>query len=110
MRGAAGVRASWVQGLPLRLLPHIGQVGTTRTYSIGAQVTTETTTPTEARKKRPIMPPHPFWCDYCGQKAPFTIRGCEVPHADDCPRRNENAEAIYQAAVDWCRETGETIP
>ncbi len=66
--------------------------------------------PSPHRERR--IPPavHPFWCDDCGRKAPFTIRGCEIPHESDCSRAHEDAERVYVAAVEWCKRTGEAIP
>lgn len=55
-------------------------------------------------------PAHPFWCDHCGQKAPFTIRGCEIPHLDGCSRRGEDPELAYARAAEWVRQTREPIP
>jgi hypothetical protein len=60
---------------------------------------------------RPLDPPHhPFWCDECGQKAPFTINGCGIPHDLACSRHGENPTETWKRAVDWCRATGESIP
>lgn len=59
---------------------------------------------------RADRPPHPFWCDACGAKAPFAMRGCAIEHLKGCERRGENPEVVYQRAADWCRKTGEAIP
>jgi hypothetical protein len=62
---------------------------------------------TGSAQPRPV---HPFWCDECGAKAPFTIKGCDIPHDSDCHRRGEDAMGVWEAAVDWCKATGESIP
>lgn len=58
----------------------------------------------------PARPVHPFWCDDCGAKAPFTINGCGIPHPVDCSRHGEDAISVFQAAVEWCKATGRSIP
>lgn len=58
---------------------------------------------------REETPVHPFWCDDCGGKAGFTIPGCPVDHAPDCPRFGEDPMQVYVTAVKFCRETGEVI-
>lgn len=55
------------------------------------------------------MTNHPYWCDDCGRKAPFTIPGCPIDHEKDCPRFGEDAMQIYREAVDHVRVTGEAI-
>lgn len=59
-------------------------------------------------------PRHPFWCDECGGKSPFTIRGCPITHANDCPHHpdtDEKAESRYTAAVAWLKaNSGSVIP
>ncbi len=54
-------------------------------------------------------PPHPYWCDDCGQKAPFTIPGCPIEHSRDCERYNEKPMSVYEKAVNYCRTTGKPI-
>lgn len=54
-------------------------------------------------------PPHPYWCDDCGGKAPFTIPGCPIEHSSDCPRHGEDAMEVYKAAVESVRRTGKAI-
>ncbi len=61
---------------------------------------------TEHREEPPA---HPFWCDDCGAKAGFTLKGCAIDHALDCPRFGENPEHVYEAAKDYCRRTGRKI-
>jgi hypothetical protein len=56
------------------------------------------------------MPSHPFWCDDCGGKAPFTIKGFEIDHDPECPRHGEDAEAVFDAAWEFVRVTGKAIP
>lgn len=60
--------------------------------------------------KTPVRPVHPFWCDYCGMNASFKINGCAIPHHRKCPRAGEDAERVFKAAVEWCKQTGESIP
>lgn len=55
-------------------------------------------------------PPHPFWCNYCGHHSAFSIKGCPIDHMDYCERKGENAETVYEAAVEYCRQTGKAIP
>lgn len=55
-------------------------------------------------------PVHPFWCDRCWQRAVFRLRGCPIPHEEDCDRYGEDAEAVYAAAWHWCKRTGKGIP
>lgn len=57
-----------------------------------------------------LVPPHPYWCDDCGGKAPFRIRACEIEHAKGCPRFGEDADAVFWAAFDYVRATGKAIP
>jgi hypothetical protein len=54
-------------------------------------------------------PNHPYWCDDCGGKAPFTIPGCEIDHDKGCPRENEDAMAVFRAAAEYCKTTGKAI-
>lgn len=65
-----------------------------------------------ATEKQQNEPPpfHPFWCDDCGGKAAFTIRGCPVVHDEDCPRFGENPDEVYERARAWCLKTGGVIP
>jgi hypothetical protein len=63
-----------------------------------------------AAQPKPNRPPHPFWCDDCGERAGFRIKGCPIPHRADCPRHGEEAEQVFNNAVAWCRVTGGTIP
>lgn len=51
-------------------------------------------------------PPHPYWCDYCGEKSSFVMPGCEIPHTEECERYGEDAMQVYQNAVNFCKETG----
>lgn len=53
---------------------------------------------------------HPYWCDSCGEKSPFTIPGSPVEHEADCERHGEDPVAVYRAAVEYCRKTGKGIP
>ena len=62
------------------------------------------------RQAKPVTPPHPFWCDDCGAKAGFTIRGCPIEHAKCCRRHGEDPEAVFSSAAKWCQQTGESIP
>lgn len=59
-------------------------------------------------------PRHPFWCDECGGKAPFTIKGSPIRHHRDCPHHGEtytDAERLYEEAKAWClRNPGRSIP
>lgn len=59
-------------------------------------------------------PRHPFWCDECGGKAPFRIKGCTIDHRPDCQFYGETsrqAERLHEAAVAWLRQhPGEKIP
>lgn len=60
------------------------------------------------------MPRHPFWCDECGGKAPFTIKGSRIDHDRSCPLYGETerqAEERYERAVAWLRRNpGKVIP
>jgi hypothetical protein len=64
----------------------------------------------EQKENELPRPPHPYWCDHCGQNAGFRIPGCEIDHAKGCPRKGENAMKVYQRAVAWCKATGKSIP
>ena len=55
-------------------------------------------------------PPHPYYCDDCDGRAPFTIPGCEIAHALRCPRHGEDAMAVFERAKAYCRRTGKAIP
>jgi hypothetical protein len=59
-------------------------------------------------------PPHPYWCDECGGKAAFRMKGFPIDHFPDCTRRREtekDAEAAYDLAKAWCkRNPGRKIP
>jgi hypothetical protein len=55
-------------------------------------------------------PPHPYFCDECGGRAPFKIAGCPVEHALSCPRHGEDPMAVFERAKAYCRETGKAIP
>jgi hypothetical protein len=55
-------------------------------------------------------PKHPYWCDECGAKAGFTIRGCPIDHKADCSRHGEDAEQVYRDAVAYVKTTGKAIP
>jgi hypothetical protein len=55
-------------------------------------------------------PKHPFWCDDCGGKSGFTIRGCPIVHDPDCPRHGEDPEQVYRDAVAYVKATGRAIP
>lgn len=61
----------------------------------------------ETKTQRPV---HPFWCDECGQKAPFTITGCGIAHRAECSRHDEDPYEVFDAAVEWCKKTGDSIP
>ena len=54
-------------------------------------------------------PPHPYWCDECGQKAPFTIPETPVEHQEWCSRYGEDAVKVFADARDWCIATGKSI-
>lgn len=56
------------------------------------------------------VPPHPYWCDECGGKAPFALRECPIEHKEDCPRFGEDANAVWLAAYEYVRDTGRSIP
>lgn len=58
----------------------------------------------------PVRPPHPYWCDDCGAKAPFTIPGWPIDHTEDCSRFGEDARQVYLDAVEYVTTTGESIP
>lgn len=55
-------------------------------------------------------PYHPYWCDECGHKAPFTIPGCPIEHSKECPREGEDAMRVYNEAKQYVQATGEPIP
>lgn len=55
-------------------------------------------------------PPHPYWCDECGRKAPFTMRGCEIEHEEGCPRFGEDGYAVWLSAYEYVKRTGKSIP
>ena len=50
------------------------------------------------RKYECVCDRHPFYCDDCGNKAPFTIAGCPIEHDADCPRFGEDAMQVYEQA------------
>lgn len=58
----------------------------------------------------PIRPPHPYWCDECDGKAPFTIPACPIEHSEDCSRFGEDARQVYAVAVEYVKVTGKSIP
>jgi hypothetical protein len=55
-------------------------------------------------------PPHPYWCEACGQHAPFRVTMGAIPHTDGCPRQGEAWLQVYSRAVEWVLQTGEAIP
>jgi hypothetical protein len=55
-------------------------------------------------------PPHPFWCDGCGERSPFKIKGSRIPHDEYCDRFGEDAVVAWEKAAEWCRRTGGGIP
>jgi hypothetical protein len=55
------------------------------------------------------IPPHPYFCDDCGGRAPFTIPGCPIAHARLCPRHAEDPMAVYERAKAYCQRTGKAI-
>lgn len=53
---------------------------------------------------------HPFWCDECGAKAPFTIPGWPIEHESWCSFKDEDPEERWEKAKEYCLRTGKTIP
>jgi len=58
----------------------------------------------------PPVPPHPYWCDDCGQHAPFRMPFCPIPHVEGCTREGEDAMDIYYQALAYVQATGQEIP
>ena len=54
-------------------------------------------------------PAHPYWCDDCAGKAPFSIMGCPIKHEEGCVRENKDAMEVYEKAKAWCLATKGTI-
>lgn len=57
-----------------------------------------------------VIPKHPFWCDDCGNKSAFQIKGCEIDHSQECPRFDEDAGQVFDDAVAYVKRTGKAIP
>lgn len=59
---------------------------------------------------KPPVPAHPYWCDECGAKSPFKMRGCEIDHEEGCSRFGEDGYAVWLAAYEYVKTTGWSIP